>query len=262
VPDLLGSDTGLVLAAIEDGRRDTAAEPMPWALLDGLQRLIPCDMDVAFQRHTPSMRSSLIQAVKEDGSRTIDRSLNSPESDPFWDLWPTSMCSWPQRTGNLREVIHTGDFLPTERECHVDPMYRYLAELNGLRYCMIVSLPAPPGEARRVTFMRSEGPAFTERDRQVAALARPHLNELFLDAERRRRGPLPLSPREWEVLELAAAGEAYGDIAAQLFVSVGTVRKHMEHVRERLGVHSVRAAAALALPRPAGHEIPRPRRPQ
>jgi DNA-binding CsgD family transcriptional regulator len=259
---LRGSDTDLVLAAIEDGRRDTDAEPMPWALLDGLQRLIPCDMDVAFQWHTPSLRSSLIQAVDEDGSRAVDRPVRSPEGAPFWDLWPTSMCSWPQRTGNLREVIHTGDFLPTERERRADPMLRYLAEVSGLRYCLIVSLPAPPGEVRRVTFMRSEGPAFTERDRQVAALARPHLNELWLDAERLRRGPLPLSPREWEVLELAAAGKAYGDIAAQLFVSVGTVRKHMEHVRERLGVHSVMAAAAIALPRPADQGLPRPRRPR
>jgi DNA-binding CsgD family transcriptional regulator len=261
VADVRESDAALVLAAIEDGRKDTAAEPMPWALLDGLQRLIPCDMEVGLQWHTPSLRSSLIQAVAEDGSRAVVR-LVAPEGDPFWELWPASTCSWPQRTGNLREVIHTGDFLPTERERRADPMQQYLAELGGLRHCMIVSLPAPPGEVRRVTFMRSEGPAFTERDRQVAALARPHLNELWLEAERLRRGPLRLSPREWEVLELAAAGSSYGEIAAQLFVSVGTVRKHMEHVRERLGVHSVMAAAALALPRPAGQEIPRPRRPR
>lgn len=47
---------------------------------------------------------------------------------------------------------------------------------------------------------------------------------------------------------MAAAGLSYAQIAHHLFVSVGTVRKHMEHVRERLGVHSIGAAAALALP--------------
>ena len=52
-----------------------------------------------------------------------------------------------------------------------DGVERYLAELGGLRYCMIVSLPAPPGDVRRVMWVRSEGAAFTERDRQVAALA-------------------------------------------------------------------------------------------
>jgi DNA-binding CsgD family transcriptional regulator len=164
------------------------------------------------------------------------------------------MCSWPQRSGDLRTVIHTGDFFPTERARRADPMLRVIEDL---RYSMIVSLPAPPGEVRRVVFMRTSGPAFTERDRQVGALLRPHLHEIWLDAERRRRGVPSLSAREWEVLERAAAGASYADIAAELFISVGTVRKHMQHVRERLGVHSVLAAAAVALPRPP-RPAPRP----
>jgi hypothetical protein len=59
-----------------------------------------------------------------------------------------------------------------------------------------VSLPAPPGEAWRFVFMRTSGRRFNERDRQVLDLLRPHLNELFLDAERRRAGIPPLTPRE------------------------------------------------------------------
>jgi DNA-binding NarL/FixJ family response regulator len=106
--------------------------------------------------------------------------------------------------------------------------------------------------------MRGSGPPFTERDRQLAALARPHLQEIWLDAEQRRRGVPRLSRREWDVLERAATGMTYGDIAAELFISVGTVRKHMEHVRERLGVHSVTAAAAVALPRTSRTAAPAP----
>ena len=143
MPDLREFDVDLVLTAIEDGRRDDAADPMPWALLDGLQRLVPCDIDVAFQWHAPGRRASVIQAVAEDGSREIDQPAYDRE-DPFWRLWPTSMCSWPQRTGNLREVIYTGDFLPTERARRADPMQQYLTEAAGLRHCLIVSLPHPP----------------------------------------------------------------------------------------------------------------------
>ena len=55
---------------------------------------------------------------------------------------------------------------------------------------------------------------------------------------------------------MAGQGLAYAEIAAAMFVSVHTVRKHMEHVRERLGVHSVRAAAALALPHAPGARGP------
>lgn len=157
------------------------------------------------------------------------------------------MCSWPQRTGDLQSVIHTGDFLPTQRARRADPM---LQVLGVLRHSLIVSLPASPGEVRRVSFMRASDPAFSERDRAVAALARPHLQEIWLAAERRRRRVPELSNREWDVLERAATGMTYADIAADLFISVGTVRKHMEHVRERLGVHNLSAAAAVALPRP------------
>jgi DNA-binding CsgD family transcriptional regulator len=64
------------------------------------------------------------------------------------------------------------------------------------------------------------------------------------------------------VLELAAS-VTHAEIVARLFLSTGTVRKHMEHVRERLGVHSTAAAAARALPRPhtAGRAASRPRSP-
>jgi DNA-binding CsgD family transcriptional regulator len=61
---------------------------------------------------------------------------------------------------------------------------------------------------------------------------------VFLDAERRRRGVPRLSPRETEVLRLAALGRSNADIARTLFVSVSTVRKHMEHVFDRTGVRS------------------------
>ena len=61
------------------------------------------------------------------------------------------------------------------------------------------------------------------------------------------------------MLALAAAGMPYAEIAGRLFVSVGTVRKHMEHVRERLGVHSLPAAAAVAMPHAPAHvRVPRP----
>ena len=88
---------------------------------------------------------------------------------------------------------------------------------------------------------------------EIAMLLRPHLQEIWLDAERRRDGVPQLTPREWEVLALAAGGLPYAAIAEQLFISVGTVRKHMEHVRERLGVHSIPAAAAKAMPHAPAH---------
>lgn len=59
--------------------------------------------------------------------------------------------------------------------------------------------------------------------------------------------PLGLTRRQAEILALLAAGKGVQEIAAELFISPQTVRKHIEHVYGRLGVHSRAAAISVAL---------------
>lgn len=54
-----------------------------------------------------------------------------------------------------------------------------------------------------------------------------------------------LTPREREILELVADGLTNGEIAERLWLSPGTVRRHLENVYEKLGVHTRTAAAAF-----------------
>jgi LuxR family maltose regulon positive regulatory protein len=51
-----------------------------------------------------------------------------------------------------------------------------------------------------------------------------------------------LSWREWEVLALVEEGRTNHEIAATLWISPGTVRKHLENIYGKLGVHSRTAA--------------------
>ena len=51
-----------------------------------------------------------------------------------------------------------------------------------------------------------------------------------------------LSPREKEILELLSRGLMYKEIAAQLFLSSETVRKHVYHIYEKLHVNNRVAA--------------------
>ena len=60
------------------------------------------------------------------------------------------------------------------------------------------------------------------------------------------------------MLQLLATGRSNADIAADLYVSVATVRKHLEHAYRKLGVHS-RMAAVIASGA-ARHRVGRARR--
>jgi DNA-binding NarL/FixJ family response regulator len=58
-----------------------------------------------------------------------------------------------------------------------------------------------------------------------------------------REGP---SEREMEVLRLVARGRTNREIAAELFVSEATVKTHLLHLYEKLGVNDRAAAVAAA----------------
>lgn len=60
-----------------------------------------------------------------------------------------------------------------------------------------------------------------------------------------------LTPREQQVLEWVAEGKTNAEIAQILVAAPGTVRKHLEHIYAKLGVHTRTAAAACARARPA-----------
>jgi len=65
---------------------------------------------------------------------------------------------------------------------------------------------------------------------------------LLLEEQRR----LPrLTAREREILDLVAEGKTNSEIAERLWVSPGTVRKHLNNVYAKLGVHTRTAAAAF-----------------
>lgn len=53
-----------------------------------------------------------------------------------------------------------------------------------------------------------------------------------------------LTEREQDVLALVASGKTNAQVAAELHLSARTVGKHLEHVFEKLGVHTRTAAAA------------------
>lgn len=70
---------------------------------------------------------------------------------------------------------------------------------------------------------------------------------LFLGRRRGELKPRALTPRELEVLQLAAQGCPGREIAERLVVSPATVRTHFEHIYDKYGVSDRAGAVAKAL---------------
>lgn len=241
-------DLRALTAVVEDGlRADPGDVAMPWAVLERLLEVVPADKVQVDDRDLAGQRTVFSQLLFDGGDRFLARDY--VEDDPrFWRLRNDFLpCSYPVRTGDLVSVVRWSDF-HTQATLREAPFYAEYFPGSGIRYALMVPLPSPPGRSRYAWFARDRRD-FGERDRLVLAVLRPHLSEVFADAERRRRAIPALSPRELEVLRLAAQGLGNAEIARVLFISVSTVRKHMEHVFDRTGVRTRAEAAALVLPR-------------
>jgi DNA-binding CsgD family transcriptional regulator len=249
-------DLRALLAVVEEGRRDALTEGLPWATLEELARLIRCDC-VSFPEVDLQRGFGLLHQWLEPDDRGIELDdRDDPAPDGFYECVRTFLpCTYAARTGDLTTVTLWSDFYSVT-ELRNQPFYAEFYAPDGTAHGLHASLPALPGHFRKVTFWRWDGPEFSERDRLVAQLLRPHLWELFLDSQRRFGRVPKLTPREWEVLRLAGHGYGNRDIARKLFISVATVRKHLEHIFDRTGTRTRTAAAALMLPHQPAAAVP------
>ena len=133
-------------------------------------------------------------------------------------------------------------------------MYTDVYRPQGLEYELQLCLPESPGRTADpagpsgCTLFRFSGPDFSERDRALLTLIRPHLHHAYLDAERRRAQGPPLTPRQSDLLRLVADGHTNAQIARRLGLSEATVRTHLENIYSRLQVSSRTAAVLRAFP--------------
>jgi DNA-binding CsgD family transcriptional regulator len=94
---------------------------------------------------------------------------------------------------------------------------------------------------------------FSDRDVAMLRMISPALARL-MRTQRTRALPASLTLTERRVLQLVATGRSNSDIAEDLYVSVATVRKHLEHAYRKLGVHNRMAAVVAFGAVPQGRE--------
>ena len=232
------------LLRIVNAPDDDADEPLPRSVLAALSRLVSAD-GVYFMRLDVERREVL--PYQEYGRVGDVDGAAEPPIEVFWsNYWTALFCSYPDRTGDLASVTKASDFTTMGAMRRTEIWAEYFRPF-GVHREMMLCLPSPRRRTLRLLLVRGPGSDFSERDRGLLALLRPHLDARF-KAWQRGRDEVALTPRQRELLGLVAAGSTNGQIARQMQISEGTVRTHMENIFQRLQVTSRAAAVARAFP--------------
>ena len=220
-------------------------DPFPPAFLAALRRLVPCDF-LGFNE---------LDRVRERHLNYLDDPPGASASHrppiPYWQARADHpLCRYHERTGDWR-AYRLSDFV-TLRELRRRRIYDEWIRPTGQTHLITVGLDAPLDHTKVFLFHRPSGPDFDERDCLVLDVLRPYLTLRYEAARSRPDAPddrgscATLTPREREILALVAEGKTNGQIAELLWISAGTVRRHLENAYAKLGVHT-RTAAVRAL---------------
>jgi DNA-binding CsgD family transcriptional regulator len=219
------ADVGCLLDFVYELGADEQLRSSPHVVLDQLVELIPCANAVLFDY--------------EEGPVAVAGDLRFPpavaEAAAAFALQrPTAAERLAPQDGAVRLSERIG-----RRELASLGFYQEAMRPVGIEDELMVLLPMEPPRIAGFSFLRER--PFTERERTMLELLAPHL------ARAASRTALPsLTEREREILSWVARGKTNKEIAALLFVTHSTVRKHLENVFEKLGVHTRTAAVARA----------------
>ncbi|MCI0584246.1 MAG: LuxR C-terminal-related transcriptional regulator [Chloroflexi bacterium] len=227
-------------------------EPYGVEMLRRLRQLIPSAV-VSYQE--ADLRARGYTYVISDDLAGDD----AGDDDLYWRVGPCPIADYRARTGDL-STIRMSDVIARSR-FHEQPVYREYFAPGAIEYALDLGLGANRDGYRSVVLLRErDDPDFTERDRAVLELLRPHLRAREARAELATLASgtahdvdhteppdhVRLTTREREIVALVGAGKTNAQIAAELWVTPGTVKKHLENVYVKLGVGSRAAAASRA----------------
>lgn len=236
-------DTSLLQEIIDELAR-LEPEPIPWPALEKLAELLHTDQVNLGGYCTAPAHVWFLNAVDHDGRGTEQETPEEALANPFWQHYWRVDCSYPDRSGDYDSITTLSDFtsLRELRRTRVEPV-PYEREI-------MACIPLAAHRQLRLLGWR-HGPDFTERDRFLLRLLRPHVREHYLRWRQQHTSANELTPRQLAVLSLVREGYTNGQIGRRLRLSEGTVRTHLNNVYERLGVQS-RTAAVAAVYRDAG----------
>ena len=253
---LSDGDIRLMLGFLHEASEVDGQEVFTEPVVEAFWQLIPADAGVACNTFTGASRGVVPEA------RTL---LSFAEIGSEWCV--NLQTKWTDELEEIcRTYIERQDPIPpvpkfvnrpvrqsdviSRRELHRSELWQYLSPHTGVEDCLRLWLAVPGEEGlHRFEFNSGRWGGMSDRDVHVLDLLEPHLVRLYARAAARRAtSPMlaGLTPREREVIRLVARGKTNHEIAGSLWISPGTVRTHLEHIFEKLGVTNRTAAASRA----------------
>jgi DNA-binding CsgD family transcriptional regulator len=240
VPSLSARDYDAVLGIVASASRGSLEEPLPESVLESIRRLFLAADTVAYFEGRPWDRAHRRLWIAGNYARwtSAEQQLNDELrfQNPLLPTPATVGRAWRMTDRMTLDAYHRTD------------LYNLLGRPHDIEYSMDYWMRTPDGVVRGLSFDASRRD-FTERERDVLDVLGDHLATVLGRRDPRLPRPardLGLTTREAEILAWVARGLTNAEIAATLFLSAHTVRKHLENAFLRLGVHSRAAAIALA----------------
>jgi DNA-binding CsgD family transcriptional regulator len=231
-------DYEAVLSFLEEAH--AVEEPAPFTphLLDRLALLTRCDL-ATFVEYVP-------------GTNVIAVYVPCSNEEPEWrgadDAWWTCTRTAELRRAKARStgLIVLAEVFTRHLRANADfnLNYRQYGVVDEIGVC----LDRDRQWTAELAVFRDRD--FGERERLILQLLQPHVAALYRAAKLRHRlgggndAARLLTRREREVMKHVSKGLTNSEIARVLVIEPSTVRKHLEHIFQKLGVGSRTAAVA------------------
>jgi DNA-binding CsgD family transcriptional regulator len=240
---LRAADLEAVLSFLEEAQTVDGPAPFTPELLDRLIEIVGgeyasfSEVDYAMRVERRYVRSSAEPWM--------------PMDDGWWESHRTVELRRYRYANGGRPAVVLADVLNRDQRTSAD------CNFNFRDYGTCDEIHVDLGSAQRwfAALNLASEREFGPRARLMVHLLRPHLTGLYRSAELRRRLAASteafdldatdrLTHREREVMLCVSDGLSNAEIASVLVVERSTVRKHLEHIFEKLGVQSRTAALA------------------
>jgi DNA-binding CsgD family transcriptional regulator len=241
---LRAADLEAILSFLEEAQTVDGPAPFTPELLDRLIEIVGCEYASFSEVDEPMRVERRYVASSTEPAIPID--------DAWWESPRTVELRrhrWCANGGT--PVVVLSDVLNRDQRTSADFNFNF----RDYGACDEIHVDLGSARTRFAALNLGSEREFGPRERLMVHLLRPHLAGLYRSAELRRRlaettaafdpdATDRLTRRECEVMLGVADGLSNAEIASVLVVERSTVRKHLEHIYEKLGVRSRTAALA------------------